>query len=386
MKLRLKYWLEDILRFSLRIFRIFPVKKKRILFSAFSGRQYSDSPKRISDRLLAQHPEYEQIWAFNEPENFAFLREKGIKTVKFKSLKYLYYTQTCGVFVDNVEFWSILGFRKNQMVLQTWHGGGCYKRVGSDRLDVGDAQRQHAIDKMGRNTHFVSSSKMFTEKVIRGAFAYQGRVLEVGLPRNDELMCAALPDENALRRQLHIPQGDKVVLYAPTFRNSLSVELYDIDLQKLRRSLADRFGGHWTVVLRLHYYMEKQAKEMAGGEGVVDATDYADMQHLLRLADVLVTDYSSSIWDFSLMKKPALLYVNDLKEYCTERNFYLPIEKWPFPRAAGNEELAAAIENFDEKTYLREVAAHHDLLGSTETGRATALVCEEIEKFVGGTV
>ena len=381
-KLRLKYLLERLIQTALGVFRVFPIRPRRILFSAFSGRQYSDSPRRISEALLKEHPEYEQIWAFTDPEKFRFLEEKGIRVIKFKSLEYLFCAMTCNVFVDNVEFWSILKFRPGQMILQTWHGGGCYKRVGSDRLDVSDLELQHVIQKMEQNTLFVSSCREFTRNVIRGAFGYRGEVLEVGLPRNDELLRGSGADLDELRRQLGIPEGNRVVLYAPTFRKSLKTDLYDVDMDRLRGALSRRFGGTWTVVLRLHYYMSGKILSAAQGENVVDATAYPDMQDLLYLADVLVTDYSSSLWDFSLMNKPAFVYANDLADYCTERNFYMPIDRWPFPRAVGNDSLEQEILGFREDEYRRTVAEHHAALGSTETGEATDRVCERIHKHI----
>lgn len=385
MSTRLKYLLEHLLQNILKVFWLFPIRQRQILFSAFSGRQYADSPKRISDELLQTHPEYQQIWAFTDPEKYAHLKEKGIKVVKFKSLAYLYYAMTSHVFVDNVEFWSILTFRRKQMVLQTWHGGGLYKRVGSDRMDVSQPQLQHVVEKMRKNTLFVSSCQQFTKYVIRGAFGYDGDVLEVGLPRNDELIHGTGVDLRSLREQLDIPVDHKIVLYAPTFRNSLRTDLYDIDMERLRQALHLRFGGQWTVLLRLHYYMSD--RKMAILPHVIDATGYPDMQHLLQLADVLVTDYSSSLWDFSLMYKPAFVYANDLADYCTERNFYTPIEQWPFPVATGNESLVKAIVEFDEEAYRRRVSRHHAQLGSTETGEATHLVCQHIEKHImEGTV
>lgn len=381
MKLRLKYMLEKLIQAALGLFYIFPVSQNKILFSSFSGRQYSDSPKRISDAMLNYKKECQRVWAFTEPEKYRYLEEQGIKVVKFKSLSFLYHAMTCRVYVDNVEFWSILKFRKEQMVLQTWHGGGAYKRIGADRLDVSDAELRHVVDKMRKNTVFVSSCKAFTDYVIHGAFKYGGEIMEVGLPRNDELVGDGGIDRDELRCELGIAGDSKVVLYAPTFRNSLTVDLYDVDMDRLRNALKCRFGGEWTVLLRLHYYMS--GKHLAAdGKFVVDVTSYPDMQHLLKLADVLVTDYSSTLWDFSLMKKPCFVYANDLEEYCTERNFYLPIEKWPFPVASGNDALEEAILNFDEAAYDAAVDAHMELLGSTETGRATELICERICKHI----
>ena len=380
MKQRIKYNLEHGIQNALQAFRLLPLKK-RVSFIAFSGRQYSDSPRRISEQLQGEHPEIPQVWAFNEPEKFRFLEEKGIKVVKYKSLEYLYYVMTSKVYVDNAEFWSILKFRPNQMVLQTWHGGGAYKRVGGHRIDVNRREQQHAVEKMNKITLFLSSSRAFTKFVIRDAYQYQGEVLECGLPRNDDLL---LPDPAAgerARQTLNIPGDAKVLLYAPTFRNSHSLDLYDVDFARLKGALEARFGGTWVIVLRMHYYLSDKA--MASQAPYLrNATDYPDMQELLLCADALLTDYSSCMWDFSLMHRPCFLYARDIAQYRGERDFYTPIESWPFPLAADNDALEKVIAGFDERAYRADVDRHHAELGSTESGTAAKQCVERIAAFL----
>ena len=380
MKQRIKYNLEHGIQNALQLFRLLPLKP-RVNFIAFSGRQYSDSPRRISELLLREHPEIQQVWAFNEPEKFRFLEEKGIKVVKYKSLEYLYYVMTSRVYVDNAEFWSILKFRPGQMVLETWHGGGAYKRVGGHRIDVNEREQQHAVEKMNKITLFLSSSKAFTDFVIRDAYRYRGEVLECGLPRNDDLLNPDPAVPARVRQALDIPPGAKVLLYAPTFRNSHSLDLYDVDFAALKSSLEERFGGEWVIVLRMHYYLAHKA--MASSAPYLrNATDYPDMQELLQCADVLLTDYSSCMWDFSLMARPCFLYARDIAEYRGERDFYTPIDSWPFPLAADNAALAKVIAEFDEKRYRAGVARHHADLGSTESGTAAKQCVERIVGFM----
>ena len=380
MKQRIKYAIEHGIQNALQIFRLLPLQD-RVSFIAFSGRQYSDSPRRISELLLKEHPEIPQVWAFNEPEKFRFLEEKGIKVVKYKSLEYLYYVMTSRVYVDNAEFWSILKFRPEQMVLETWHGGGAYKRVGGHRIDVNAREQQHAVEKMNKITLFVSSSKAFTDFVIRDAYQYRGEVLECGLPRNDDLLHMDLDAIDRARQTLDIPDGANVLLYAPTFRNSHSLDLYDVDFAALKAALERKFGGEWIIVLRMHYYLADKA--MASQAPYLrNATDYPDMQDLLQCADVLLTDYSSCMWDFSLMHKPCFLYARDISEYRGERDFYTPIEGWPFPLAADNAELARVIADFDEHTYHCAVDRHHEELRSTESGTAARQCAQRIVDFL----
>ena len=380
MKQRIKYAIEHGVQNALQLFRLLPLQD-RVSFISFSGRQYSDSPMRISQTLHAQHPEIQQVWAFNEPEKFAFLKEKGIKVVKYKSLKYLYYVMTSRVYVDNAEFWSALKFRPEQMVLQTWHGGGAYKRVGGHRIDVNEREQRHAVEKMNKITLFLSSSKAFTEHVIRDAYQYRGEVLECGLPRNDDLFH---PDSSAtakVRETLDLPEGAKILIYAPTFRNSHSLDLYDVDFPRLKAALESRFGGQWIILLRMHYYLSDRVKAI-DLPYVRDVTDYYDMQDLLLCADVLLTDYSSCMWDFSLMHRPCFLYARDIAAYKGERDFYTPIESWPFPLASSNDELEQVIADFDEQRYHAAVDRHHAELGSTESGTAAQQCVDRIAAFL----
>lgn len=380
---RIKYAIEHAVQIALQIFRIFPLKN-RVNFIAFGGRQYSDSPRRISELLLETHPEIQQVWAFEQPEKFAFLREKGIITVKYKSLKYLYYVMTSKVYVDNAEFWSALKFRPNQMVLETWHGGGAYKRIGSDRLDINALEQKHAVEKMNKITLFLSSSRSFTNFVIRGAYQYHGAVLECGLPRNDSLLHPDPRISQNVRASLAVPEDAKILLYAPTFRNSHSLAFYDVDFSRVKAALETRFGGKWVILLRMHYYLTHQITQIARQDFVYDCTHYPDMQELLLSSDVLMTDYSSSMWDFSLMNRPCFLYATDLAAYQGERDFYTPIDSWPFPMATNNDELQNAILDFDAEQYAQNVREHHTQLGSCESGNATAQAAQRIMSFILG--
>lgn len=380
MKQKLKYAIEHGVQNALQLFRVLPLKD-RVNFISFSGRQYSDSPRRISELLAGEHPEIQQVWAFTEPEKFRFLEEKGIKVVKYKSLEYLYYVMTSRVYVDNAEFWSALKFRPGQMVLETWHGGGAYKRVGGHRIDVNEREQRHAVEKMNKITLFLSSSKAFTSHVIRDAYQYRGEVLECGLPRNDDLLHPDPAAAARVREALGIPENTKILVYAPTFRNSHALDLYDVDFARLKAALERRFGGEWVILLRMHYYLADKA--MASNAPYLrNATAWPDMQELLLCADALLTDYSSCMWDFSLMHRPCFLYARDIAAYRGERDFYTPIESWPFPLAADNDELEQVIAEFDEDRYRENVDRHHAELGSTESGTAARQCMERIVNFL----
>ena len=377
MKLKVKYLIERMIKFALKLFSVFAVKKNKVLFQSFSGRQYSDSPRAVSEYLLKRYPgQLEIIWAFTDPASHQQLKAQGIKTVKYKSLRYLYHALSCRVYVDNVEPWSILHFRPGQKVINTWHGGGTFKQVGIFRKDIGEREKQHVVDKMRETDWFLSSSKAFSQQTIRESFRYQGEILECGLPRNDRLINPKSGEEQEIREKLKLDER-RIVLYAPTFRNDLISQMRKLDVELLLKSLGERFGGQWQLLVRWHYYLTDRPRVA----GAVDVSDYPEMNDLLMISEVLVTDYSSSIWDYSLLKRPCFLYCPDIEQYGQERSFYSDMASWPALAAYDNEQLRDNILNYDESSYLEKLASYHQSVGIRESGRAAEEVGELIRQL-----
>ncbi|MBQ2311749.1 MAG: CDP-glycerol glycerophosphotransferase family protein [Firmicutes bacterium] len=357
----------EFCKFILKAFCLFPIKRNRILFSAYSGKSYSCNPKYITEKLLEKdNGSLEIVWAFADINGHSGL-DSRIKTVRFKSFRYLYYAMTAAVFIDNVESWSILPRRKGQYVINTWHGGGAYKGVGLMRRDTDPGIDRNMLSKNERIDLYLSSSRAFTEMTLRSSFGYKGEVLECGMPRNDILLNYDADKARQIRERLSVEPDRKLVLYAPTFRADRSSVCVP-DVPALISALKERFGGEWTVLYRAHYYTDP---DTAGNGGMIDVSGWEDMQELLLISDVLITDYSSSIWDFSLLEKPGFLYVPDLSDYAGEREFYTPIGTWPYPYAQTMEELCGLIRSYDEDASLSRIRAHHKELQSTESGKAS---------------
>ena len=363
----------------LKLFFVFPIKKDRIFFSAYSGKSYSCNPKYICQKLIEEdsHGKLEIIWAFSNREAHRYL-EPRIRTVKFKSFSYIYYLLTSHVVVDNVESWSILPKRKGQLVINTWHGGGSYKGVWLMRRDSSEGTDRNMLRKNQRISLYLSSSEAFTQQTLRESFHYAGDVLECGMPRNDILIHHTKTEERQIRERLGFGEDEKLVLYAPTFRSDSSYQ-YQLDSNAVIQALEERFGGTWVMLMRSHYYRKSIEDE---NPNVMDVSAYEDMQELLMISDVLITDYSSSIWDFSLMYRPAFLFTPDLYQYSEERDFYSPIEEWPYPNAQTLYDFIVLIHKYDWETSLSRIHAHHEKLRSFETGDASHAVLMEILSFL----
>lgn len=144
------------------------------------------------------------------------------------------------------------------------------------------------------------------------------------MPRNDELVNNHDNKTAAyIRKYYNIPADNKIILYAPTYRKGKRNEAtdYNLDVRGIVEAAKERFGGEWTILYRMHYFIKKRLPADTKGQHIIDVTDYGDMQDLLLAADILITDYSSSVWDYSLLKRPCFLYTTDLDEYLETQGF-----------------------------------------------------------------
>jgi CDP-glycerol glycerophosphotransferase len=176
-----------------------------------------------------------------------------------------------------------------------------------------------------------------------------------------------------------IDKQSRLVLYAPTFRGDHyrpDVPATFFNVQKLIDALNKKFHGNFMLLYRAHQFYDNMPYQ----QFAINASVYPDMQELLCAVDILITDYSSSIWDFSFTYKPCFLYVPDIEEYKSDRDFYTPIEEWPFPLAETSQKLIENIMNFNSKEYIGKIHEHHKQLGSYETGHATEQLCKLLFK------
>lgn len=378
----LDYYTKVLFSNILKVAFLLPVRKKRLMFISFNGKQYSCNPKYISEYI--EHSENFKgckiVWAFQDPEKFRFLAERGIEVIKHRSLRYLYYRLTSGVYVTNMGEMPTLPTRPSQLYINTWHGGGGYKLCG-----FRNAVKHHDIyyakkmaNSFSRATHFISTSAIGTRDVIRESFLFKGNILEIGQPRNDVFWIDGTEFKKRVFDYYKLPIDTKICLYAPTYREI--GKLYDahLDFVALKEHLHKRFGGNWVVLYRSHQFLDNLEIK----NNVISATAYPDMQELLVAADFLISDYSSSIWDYSFTYKPSLLFTPDLKAYQGDRDFYTPIKTWGFPIACNNAEVVSIIDNFDLDIHRKNMEKHHMIYGSFEDGHATEKVCKLIHTHI----
>lgn len=382
-----KYIIKFLMRNLLRIFWLFPVKKNKIFFMSNMGKNFSCNPMYLYKYFLSKNNNYKYVWAFVHINEYKFLNSNNTKIVSKKNyFKYFYHLLTSKVIIYNCGGFSYAPIRKNQLLVETWHGGGAYKKCGLSVTRKSKFSKRGVMWASRSIKLFISPSRKTTDTLILEAFNYKGMILDSGLPRNDIFFNNNIDEiRNQLKRKLKIKENAKVLLYAPTFRgnewnaNSLESKYEEIDFKKLKKVLSDKYGCEWNIAIRSHQYACLKIDD-----GVdLDFSKFADMQELLLITDILITDYSSSIWDFGLQNKPAFLYCPDVHNYQNnDRGFYVPIEKWQGILCKNNSELLTSITNFNQKNYIQKLKESYSSFGSYETGNACKIIYDKIAKLI----
>lgn len=365
---------------------VLPVQKNRVLLLNELSRKYAGNPKAVADCLAKTWAnDFELYYAVDDEKNYGFLKEMGITPIRYRSLKYFLIAITSHVILTNAGGYSFLPKRKQQYVINTWHGGGCYKKVGLDVLGRSKFAIADVLLNTKKTSCLISTCRKLTHVFSSSFMIPENKIWEIGLPRNDLLLRDNTSEKIKIKEQLGVQEGYKLVLFAPTFRKEFDDQLgrmvsvdYGLDVDRLLNACRRRFGGEWVCAFRFHPKAVRRNVELPAN--VIDLSDYEDMQDLLLAADVMINDFSSSMWDFMLTGKPCFTFAVDLQHYIETTDVYTPVSEWPFPRAINNEELEKNILEFDEEKYAAACKRHYEALGGCETGEATKLVCERIYK------
>lgn len=360
---------------------LLPIRKNRVVFSSYYGRSASDSPAAICDALRKKQPNADILWILKDPASAAL--PDGVHAVAYDSPRRIFALATARVWVDNCRkgAWRK---RHGQYYMQTWHGFAL-KRIEKDaQAALPDFYPAYAR-RDSRQCDLIVSNSRFMTGVYRRAFWYDGPVAELGSPRNDVFFQLQPGLRDRVLHAFGLPMDRKLVLYAPTFRSDLQTDVYGLAPAPLLEACTKRFGGQWTLLVRLHPNVDTQSAGLFAydGQTILDATRYPEMRDLLYAADLLITDYSSCMFDFALSGKPCLQFATDIEAYRNDRNFYFPLDDLPFPLAQDNAALSRAIACFDETAYARQWTAFTAQYGFCEDGHASERCAEWIADKLG---
>ncbi|AGZ46151.1 bifunctional glycosyltransferase/CDP-glycerol:glycerophosphate glycerophosphotransferase [Actinoplanes friuliensis] len=318
-----------------------------VLYNSFTGRQYSDSPRAVHEELVARGAKLEHQWVTTDGQ--APLPHTA-DPVALWSRRWYESLATSRYIVTNQHLPEWFKRRPGQIVVQTWHGTPL-KRIGFDIADVQFTDRRYLekLELEAPNWSFLVSPNTFSTPILRRAFKYDGELMEIGYPRNDLLFKDRAEIKERVRKAAGIPEGKKLVVYAPTWRDDeYSGGSYQISMKIDILDAAEKLGDDHALLVRRH---PNVVDEIPGnGDGFVyDMSTYPDMADLLAAADILITDYSSVMFDFANTGRPMLFFTYDLAHYRDElRGFYFDFEQEaPGPLLSTSEEVVAAIRDID---------------------------------------
>ncbi|WP_103533283.1 bifunctional glycosyltransferase/CDP-glycerol:glycerophosphate glycerophosphotransferase [Streptomyces sp. SM11] len=314
-----------------------------VLYSSFDGRQHSDSPRAIHRELAARGRGIEHLWVVRDQQAVV---PEGVRPVALHSAQWHEALARSRWIVTNTQLPPWFERAEGQCVVQTWHGTPL-KRIGRDLAGTphADAAYMASMEHRSAQWSVLVSPNSFSTPVLRRAFGYSGEVLECGYPRNDLLYA---PDRDktaaAVRERLAIPEGRRVILYAPTWRDDHPRQggRYGLDLQLDLDRARDALGDDHVLLVRRHYLVGGSVPDTAF---VRDVSRHPDVAELLLISDVLVTDYSSIMFDFVQTGRPVLFHTYDLAHYRdTLRGFCFDFEhRAPGPLIPDSAGIVAAL-------------------------------------------
>ena len=362
------------------------VKSNKIVISNYYGKGYGDNLKYIADRLLCgKNSKIDIVWIV---DNLNCNLPDRIRKRKKYSIKSIYEFMTARIWIDNCRkyyFYNILK-KTNTIYIQTWHAGVGLKRSEQDVEKELNKNYVLSAKKDSKLMDYILSGSDWQTQYFKKYFWIDERkteILKFGLPRNDIFFNLQSDYRDKVISFYKLKNDTKIVLVAPTFRKNNNLDNI-IDFDNLLYSLKNKFGSNWIVFLRLHPNIRNYSINLP--LNIINVSYYEDVQELLYASDILITDYSSIMFDMLLLEKPVFIFAKDIYEYSKERNYTFKFCELPFSLAKNDIELSENINNYDEMKYRNKILDFKKKLGSYEDGHACERVCKLIEDIIDGKV
>lgn len=363
------------------------VSDSSILLTTMQG-EYTCNPKYIAEEILRRNLPYDITWVLRGTSLGPFPPE--FKFVKEGSVEYFEAMAKSKVVVQNGHAMQKNEVQKSkgQYWLQTWHGSLGLKRLEGAGGDERFYNKMRKLD--SKQTDYLLTNSKFEDDVFRNTYWPDVPILQLGHARNDILLDRSAETAARLRAKvlsrLNITDtGQKFLLFAPTHDDkNLNQAFGNIDFETLKNTLNKKFDGTWEILIRTHNSNKRRSSKWLSGLPLYchNASFYPDMQELLVLADVGLTDYSSWICDYILTRKPSFLFGANVKQYNKTRGFYHKIEDTPFSMATNNRELLKNIEAFDQKKYEKKIDVFLDACACIDEGKASERIVDTIEELM----
>lgn len=361
------------------VFRLLPIKRTNILFIGYYGSQYGCSPKYLSQYFSKNDKNLNITWAFTQPKKYNI---ENITLIKYFSIRYFYKLATSKVIITNYRLPEYFKKRNKQFYIQTWHSSLRLKMIENDAVNTLPESYVKMAKYDSSQIDLLLSGCKFSSEIFKRAFWYNGEIFECGTPRCDILFQQNESIIKSIKDRIGIKSDDKILLYAPTFRKGNNLSAYDIDFKRVLNELNQQ--GNWKVLIRFHPHLQEYSADLVkNNDSIIDVTKHDDIQELLLISDLLISDYSSLVFDFAITKKPCILYASDLDEYLKkDRNLYFNMNDLPFPICRNNNDLIETIKSYDFEKYINALNIFDLKIGSFEDGNASKRVYDKVIQII----
>ena len=356
-----------------------------VFFVSWKGKQCGDNPLGIAEELRRRGDDREHLWAITD---WSVPVPEGGTGVLRGTQEYYEAMARSKYLISNDDMQPPFRKRDGQVYLQTWHGTPL-KRIGFDISNPQFISGTAYFDHLARDIaqwDLLLSQNAFSTPIMRRAFRYDGEICEYGYPRNDLLRQAGTAELAArVRDRLGLPEGKRVVLYAPTWRDNqvyANGRRYRFDMRLDLERAWQELGPDHVFLIRGHHHMADDVPAGMRTGFAINVTAYPDITELFLVSDVLVTDYSSAMFDFAVTGRPMLFFTYDLAEYRDSlRGFYFDFQaEAPGPLLASSAAVIDAVKDIDSvavsyrDAYQRFAAS----FSSLDDGKAAARVCDRL--------
>ncbi len=348
---------------------------------------YGDHARQITKALLKQRNDLDIVWLVDKPY---MDRPENVRLVYMKDWKrYRYEMETAKIWLFDDIVPIAIRKREGQIYIQVKHWSSVTLKMFylDDKAAEKSPEVQKTIRHNGEMMDYLFSGSEFDEESCRSGFMFQGQAVRIGSARSDLLFDKSVRGKVLARFGLN--EDVKVCLYVPTYRleefektHSMSILL---DMEALLEALHNKWGGKWFLFVRLHPSLILKNDILPRNPNIISVQDYAYSEELVAAADVIVTDYSSIMFEGAYGKKPVFLYAPDRNQFISgERNLLIDYDTLPFPRSESDWELQQCISVFEEKEYERNVTEFLYAYGVNEDGHASERAAEFIGKLLKG--
>lgn len=363
------YWTfyRPLFQLSIKLFQFLPIKKNKVVFIQGDGAGYGCNLKYIAEEIINQGINYDMVWLVN---NTKLPMPSAIRKVLFNRIRAVYELSTAHIVINNFKSRIYVNKKPSQFFIYIPHGQSGAKRTEAHSSVLPESYKRVSKAHSKMMDAFVTTSDYQTEDV-RKYYWCSCEVWQLGFPRND-LFFQNNPDkQTSIKKQLNISVDKKLLFYTPTFRDNGDDSAFAININQTLETLEKHFGGNWIAMVTLHpnfKWYKKPSFEYS--ERIINVSGYPDMQELLLISDVLITDYSSTMMDFCLTRKPVFRFATDVDKYIGMRGLKDLYFRMPFPLSKSNDELQKQIALFDMNKYGQELESFLYEYGSVDDGHA----------------